>query len=378
MRDESIIVHELRRASERGEDATLASVVRIEGSAYRAVGTRMVVRADGSAFGLVSGGCLEADLVARARQLAVGGAEIVRYDTRSDEDLVWGLGLGCDGMVDVLLERIPSRRANVLADFFAMVESLDDVAVLATRCEREGAGARILFDSASREIARFGDWNDAQTRAAREGVADAVNAGRRGTAREVEGAEICFETTSPPVHLVVCGSGPDAVPVAELAARQGWTVTVVDHRPVAHAHPEHFPLATVIECASPEQLCDAVHIGTRTVAVVMSHNYPRDVEYVGALLRSPARYVGVLGPRRRTERMIGELEQRGERYGEAELGRLYGPIGLDVGGDGPEAIALSIVAEATAIVSGRGGGSLRDRRAPIHDSSRLAGQPATA
>ena len=378
MRDESIIVHELRRASDRGEDATLASVVRIEGSAYRAVGTRMVVRADGSALGLVSGGCLEADLVARARELAAGGAEIVRYDTRSDEDLVWGLGLGCDGMVEVLLERIGPPHASRIADFFAAAESVDGTAVIATLCGGDGIGARILFDGAGVELARYGEWSAALAGAARETVQGALDSGRRGTAREVAGVEITFETVSPPIRLVICGSGPDVVPVAELAARQGWTVTVVDHRPVAHAHPERFPLATVVECASAEQLADSVSVDERTAAIVMSHNYPRDLEYVDVLLRSPARYVGVLGPRRRTERMLGELEQRGRRYDEAELGRMYGPIGLDVGGDGPEAIALSIVAEAAAVISGRNGGSLRDRRAPIHDAPPRTEQAATA
>jgi xanthine/CO dehydrogenase XdhC/CoxF family maturation factor len=170
---------------------------------------------------------------------------------------------------------------------------------------------------------------------------------------------------------VVCGSGPDTVPVVRLATGLGWHVTVVDHRPVVHAHAERFPGARVVECADPARLADAVALTPRTTAVVMSHHFGRDTDYAQALLAAGVAYVGVLGPRTRTDRMLAEMAARGvapTAHGE----RLFGPVGLDVGGDGPEAIALAIVAEAAAVASGRAGGHLRDRYAPIHARPSLA------
>ena len=161
------------------------------------------------------------------------------------------------------------------------------------------------------------------------------------------------------VRLVVCGTGPDVLPVVRLAIPLGWDVTVIDHRPADQAHPERLPGARAVHCAEPSRLADLVPLGPRSAAVVMSHHFVRDTEYVGALLGSDAAYVGVLGPRTRTERMLAELTARGAAP--AITDRLFNPIGLDVGGDGPEAIALAIVAEVAAVMHGRQGGHLRDR-----------------
>jgi xanthine dehydrogenase accessory factor len=147
-------------------------------------------------------------------------------------------------------------------------------------------------------------------------------------------------------------------------------VTVVDHRPVAHAHPERFAGARVVECADSLRLAESVALTPRTAAVVMSHHFARDTDYVEALLASPAAYVGVLGPRSRTERMLADLAARG--VGSPSGDRLHGPIGLDVGGDGREAIALAIVAEVSAVMHGRAGGHLRDRQGSLHASPALA------
>lgn len=372
MSDQALVVRELERAVERDENVVLASIVRTAGSAYRGVGTRMIVRADGSAAGLVSGGCLEADLVARAQKVReCGVADLVTYDSRSDDDLVWGLGLGCDGMVQVLLEPLAGDRASQLVSILRTASERSTSTVLATAI---GGGAvtgdRLLIDDAGIEIARMGQWTNVDhARTVRAAADGAIAAGRRGTTCEAGDAEFALEVIAPPVRLVICGSGPDAVPLARLASTQGWNVVIVDHRPFAHAHPERFPSAIVVECASPDQLESAATIDDRTSIVVMSHSYPRDLEYVSAALRSQALYVGVLGPRRRTERMLADLSAGGDCPDTDALERLHAPIGLDIGGDGPEAIALSIVAEVSAVTSGRNGGLLRDRRAPIHDAA---------
>lgn len=369
MSDSGLIIGELERAASRSEPVVLASIVRTEGSAYRGVGTRMVVRGDGSAAGLVSGGCLEADLVERARAVRTSRTPVlVTYDSRSDDDLVWGLGLGCDGLVQVLLEPLAARAARELAALLRTAQA-HDVAILVTDIG-DGAtlGARILFDTDGRELARTGTWDDDAAMLVHGAARSEGHAiGRRGLALEKNGVRIALELVRAPMELVICGGGPDVAPVASLAAAQGWNVTVVDHRAIEDVKPERFPTASVRTCASPESLGDATRIGDRTAVIVMSHNYPRDLEYVAAALRSHAAYVGALGPRRRTERMLAELAARGETFGEDVLARLHAPIGLDVGGDGPEAIALSIIAEVMAVSSGRAGGFLRERNAPIHD-----------
>jgi xanthine/CO dehydrogenase XdhC/CoxF family maturation factor len=376
------VVDALARASAAGERVVLATVIRVVGSSYGGVGARMLVRVDGSAVGLVSGGCLESDLAEHARRVhADGRADVVTYDTRADDDAVWGLGLGCNGLVEVLLEPLAPARGAAVAALLARALGADAPCVLATVVRVDGAaggaapgapavGAHaLLLAGADAHVA--GDWGDGRALAdAAAHAGDALAAGRRGLAREHGGVYVAFEVVTPAVRLVVCGSGPDAVPVASFAAQLGWDVTVVDHRPVAHARPERFPGARVAECADPLRLGEAVALTPRTAAVVMSHHFARDTDYVRALLAAGVAYVGVLGPRARTERMLAELAARGAAAVGAEE-RLYGPVGLDVGGDGPQAIALAVVAEVSAVASGRRGGHLRDRRAPLHGARAL-------
>ncbi|MBV9880170.1 MAG: XdhC family protein [Gemmatirosa sp.] len=376
------ITDALHQCAEIGQATVLATVVRVVGSSYGGVGTRMVVRVDGTTVGIVSGGCLESDLAGHARRVHESGrAEVVSYDTRADDDAVWGLGLGCNGLIDVLLEPLPPNHAAAVASLLATALDADAPRVLATvihvDASASGApavGAHALLDGD--DARTTGAWGDGRALAAAHANAgDAFGAGRGGLVRETDGVRLAFEVVAPTVELLICGSGPDAVPVARLATQLGWDVTVVDHRPVEHAHPERFPGARVAECADAARLGDYVPLRARTAAVVMSHHFARDADYLHALLAARPQpsstagvaYVGVLGPRSRTERMLAELASRGAPAGSPAVdARLHGPIGLDVGGDGPEAIALSIIAEVSAVVHGREGGFLRDRRAPLH------------
>jgi len=224
-----------------------------------------------------------------------------------------------------------------------------------------GAHALLTGDS----IETTGEWGDRSVlHSAALRTADALAAGRRGLVHEHGAAEVALEVVTPSVRLVLCGSGPDVAPVARLASQLGWDVTVVDHRPVAAAHPERFPDARVVECAEAIRLADCVALTPFTSAVVMSHHYARDLDYVRALLFTDVVYIGVLGPRARTERMLEEMTANGETVSGAQ--RLYAPVGMDIGGDGPEAIAMSVIAEISAVTAGREGGHLRDRRGPLH------------
>jgi xanthine dehydrogenase accessory factor len=341
----------------------------------------MVIRTDGTTIGIVSGGCLESDLAEHAREVhRTGKARVVTYDTRADDDAAWGLGLGCNGLIDVLLEPLDGVSAGAVAVLIEQGISGSEPAVLATVIDSPttdsspsiGAHALIRGDA----IETTGNWGDrsALMRGSRE-AHDAFAESRRGLVREYGDVTIAFEVVNPVIRLVICGSGPDVVPLVKFGVDLGWNVTVVDHRVLEHAHPERFPDAHVVECHEPLNLAEAVSLSTSTAAVVMSHNFARDTEYVRALLASNVAYIGVLGPRARTERMLAEIGAQGDAIANGE--RLYAPIGIDIGTDGPDGIALSIIAEVSAVLGERSGGHLRDRRGPLHGLHRTSESTAT-
>jgi xanthine dehydrogenase accessory factor len=213
----------------------------------------------------------------------------------------------------------------------------------------------------------LGDWGNGFALADVESKkVEAFAAGRRGLVHDFDGVEIAFEVVHPAVHLIACGSGPDVLPLTTLALQLGWEVTIVDHRPLVESHIARFPGANVIHCAEPIRLAELVPMSSRTAGVVMSHHFSRDTDYLNAFLSADPGYIGVLGPRPRTERMIAELAARGAKVRRDIGDKLFAPIGLDVGGEGPHAIALAIVSEITAVMNLRPAGYLRDRSGPLH------------
>ncbi len=371
------VVDALSRAAAAGDSVVLATVVRVTGSSYGGVGARMVIRTDGSTVGLVSGGCLESDLAEHARRVyTTGCAEVVRYDTRDDDDAPWGLGLGCNGLIDVLLEPLPQPQARDVAALIDQALAGDAPSVIATVIRVPGSepglptvGSHALLGNA--DIQSIGEWGTGSALTdATQHVVEALAAGRRGLVREFGPVEVAFEVVMPAVRLVICGTGPDAAPVARFASQLGWDVTVVDHRPLTDAHAARFPGARVVECAEALRLADVVPLASRCAAVVMSHHFARDLDYVQAILAADVAYLGVLGPRARTERMIADLTTR--NGSPPTIGdRFFAPVGMDIGGEGPDAIALAIISQVSAVASGRAGGHLRDRRAPLHASPPL-------
>ena len=340
----------------RGESAVLATVVRMEGSAYRKPGARMLVCQDGETFGGVSGGCLEADVVERARRiLATGQSEFVMYDSTRDDDLLLGTGLGCQGVVSLLIERLTPNQPDALTLAEASLHTRQR-AVLATVCtcppdSGVHVGERLLL------------WEDARAdgclalRAAAEQVLMAGQSRYVRVPLEQSGADVFCELMTPPLSLVIFGAGPDAGPLVQIAQTLGWHVTVTDHRP-AFATPARVPQADVVLLAPREGLPPALPLDMQTAVVVMTHNYLQDRALLAALLPSPARYLGLLGPRQRTERMLQELQESGLTITPAMRARLYGPIGLDIGAQTPEQIALAVAAEIQAVFAERLGGFL--------------------
>lgn len=315
------------------EASVLATLATVEGSSYRRPGARLLVRTGGVRLGSISGGCLEEDVIARAAHvLATGRAETVVYDTTSENDLVWGVGLGCHGVVRVVIEKLPPRPAwaVVLADNFAVrrttalaiVHQADNAALLGTRLAA--------------------------------GIKDAPTSG------------VFFHTIAPPPALVIFGAGDDAQPLARLAHELGWQVTVADPRP-AFATADRFPTAEALVVASAADLVARVAPGPDMLAVVMTHHYVHDVPLLRALLARPLAYLGLLGPKKRADKILSDLAGEGIVVTPAQRARLHAPVGLDLGADSPEQVALAIVAEMQATLSGRDARPLRQRTRPIHE-----------
>lgn len=369
MTETEAIINAWRQASEQKLRGALATVVRVEGSAYRRPGARMFVTETKQRTGVLSGGCLEGDVAERAlRVIETGEPMVVTYDTTSDDDIVWGLGIGCRGVIQVLIEPASDFRCAGLVQLLADCSKSAQCGAVATviRCEGEteieiGARALLYPDGTSRSESGFyrmfcGPEVVDELRAA-------VRGGGSGVSRyesEHESVEVFIEVIEPPLPLVIVGAGDDALPLVTIAKNLGWHTTVVDTRS-RPAMVERFNEADEVVLCRAEDVCDRVRLTDRTAVVLMTHNYLQDLEILKTLLNTPLRYLGCLGPRQRTEQMLLEISEE-----IAFLKQLYAPAGLDIGADTPIEVAFSIVSEIKAVVAGREGGLLRNRKGPIH------------
>jgi len=347
MRELDRIRHALSAASARRESVVLVTVMAVEGSVYRGAGARMIVTASGETIGAVSGGCLEADIVARAPEVLSGGrAELVRYDTRASDEMLLGLGMGCQGIIDLLLEPLASAALDDLIAFYERLAARRDAVTLLTLLRSDTGhppvGTRLLLGEGG----------------------DIIEGDRALLEHETD---VAREVIRPATRLVICGGGTDAIPLARLAKLTGWHVTVVDHR-ASFATAARFPDANAVECANLSQDANAlggrVAIDERTMAVVMAHSASHDRAYLHAMLDAGAGYIGVLGPRKRTVELLGARLSGPDATLPPSV---HSPVGLDLGAETPDEIALSIVAEIAAVSTGRNAGMLRERRGPIHD-----------
>jgi xanthine dehydrogenase accessory factor len=373
MSDLKAIVGAARAVRARDEDRPLllATVVNVAGSSYRRIGARMLIAADRWVSGSVSGGCLEGDVIRKAWWCTRDGAPaLLSYDS-TDDEIGWGIGLGCNGLVDLLLEPCdvddPYDPLAFLESCLVAERPCAQATVFRSDIPRVAVGARLQIGPDGALGSTIADPRVAATLAAR---ARTALANRRSEVLAEGGIEALVEAVLPPPHLYLFGAGPDAVPVASLAGALGWIVTVCDGAGQAHTR-RRFAVADEIQLGSSVAALAAEigQDGRDGFAVVMSHNYDRDRQILGALLRSRARYIGVLGPQRRTQRMLTELGAGSDR-------RLHAPIGLDLGAETPAEIALAISAEIQARLTGASAGYLRDRGGVIHE--RRSDSPALA
>jgi xanthine/CO dehydrogenase XdhC/CoxF family maturation factor len=339
--------------------SVLATLVHAEGSSYRRVGARLLLTADGRSAGSISGGCLEDDVRERARRVRESGRpETVMYDTTGENDLVWGVGLGCHGVVRVLLERlsaIPPWADTLEANLAALRPTA--LAAVWGGCDAALWGTRAVA----------GTGGPDEREAAPVPLEDpAVGALLPPPPDPLPPGGLVFrQTVRAPVRLVVCGAGDDAIPLTRFGRELGWHVTVCDPR-AAYATRERFPAADAVVAAGTGEIARLALAGDPTAVVVMTHHYHFDLPLLRELLPRPLAYLGLLGPRKRAERILDDLEKAGLALTPDQRARLHAPVGLDLGSDNPEEVALSIAAEIRAVLEGRDGRPLRERALPIH------------
>jgi len=367
-------ITELAASAPAGEVMAIATVMKVRGSAYRRPGARMLITADGRTAGMISGGCLENDTRLRGREvMATGRPVLVTYDSTAPEDIVFGLGLGCQGIVQVLIEPVTAGDESSVLAFLSACVARRQAGRLATIFQPEGPhlGSRVL---------RWPDGRVTYSEMPSEIAPPLLRALQENTAcRHLvcpielptgNKAEILVETVAPPVPLMVFGAGDDAIPLADLARLVGWHVSVIDAR-AEYAKAERFSSAQAVHCLRPEDLSSSspVLLAPETMAMIMTHRFAQDKELLRALLPRGLRYVGILGPKSRTQRLLDELTDEGAAFSGKHLARLHSPAGLDIGAETPEEIALSILSEMQAVLGQRRGGALRERTSPIHEAA---------
>jgi xanthine dehydrogenase accessory factor len=366
MSELGVIVSEAAALRREGAPFLLATVVAVGGSSYRRPGARMIVSGDRWVAGCVSGGCLEGDVVRRgAHRVRHGAPVVVTYDSTSDDEIGWGFGLGCNGVVEVMLEEIDAETAVDPLLFASDCIAAETRGVLVTVFRSDDPAVPVGSRLAVRPGAPVATSLPGESGPLRDALERAARAAQATTTVEAHGVSALVEVLDPPPRLFVCGTGHDALPVVALARSMGWRVTVAAGHP-STATKGRFLAADELLAGPGSILRDAVGRHARSFAIVMSHDYERDRECLAALLESRVEYIGVLGPKRRAERMLAELSQAGTVITDAMLARLHAPVGLDLGAETPQEIALAVISEVQAKLTGAPARQLRERTGPIH------------
>ncbi len=373
------IIDEMRLLINEPEGGALVTITRTTGSTYRREGAKMICRRDGSVLGSVSGGCLESDIAELSLDVVEKDTpEIVTYDTSAESENVWGLGLGCNGTVEVLIEPMQWWRSEqgraLFADILGRVGKGKRCAVV-TLLKQGGEQIqnlrRVLVDSAGVVSGTLGApaLDSLAAQRARSILNDqTIRPSRRITIEhESSDCELFVDALVPATRLLVVGGGHDAIPVVRMAREVGLVVTLIDSRP-KFATRERFPEADEVLCIQAEEFAQKVSLEGAPAVILMTHNFQKDRTVLGQILTSAAEftYIGALGPRARTERMITELKAQGLKLLPEKIAEVRTPVGLDIGADSPQEIALSMLSEILAVKNRRSGTALRDRKGAIH------------
>jgi len=371
MKEIKNIIKAFDEAQQQGKQTALATVVHVDGSSYRRPGARMLVTVDGELTGAISGGCLEGDALRKALYvMSEGRTMLVTYDTNDEDDAKLGMGLGCNGIIQVLIEPVDPTKNDNPIDLLKAIIAKRQQAILVTlfsldkKLAQPGTCLLVTEDDNIRGINTC--LNDILIAEAKQ-VLNTRQSSFRNFTSENQHLTAFVEWITPSISLVIGGAGNDVIPLVEMAEILGWNVTLVDGRP-AYAKKERFSPTCQVVLARPEEVLSNIFIDEQTVFVLISHNYNYDLALLRQLIKKDIAYIGLLGPRKKFERMLNELEEEGIRLTEKQLTVIHSPVGLDIGAESPEEIALSIVSEIKAVLSLKEGVSLKNKDV-IHERS---------
>ncbi|WP_462222098.1 XdhC family protein [Ferruginibacter sp.] len=355
-----------------GKKSAMAAVVHVDGSSYRRPGARMMVTDDGELTGAISGGCLEGDALRKAMLvLSQQQSKLITYDTSDEGDATIGIQLGCEGVIQVLFEPIDPGNKNNPIQLLRKAVALRQQSVLVTLFslqdkKNKQPGTCLLMEAngnISGEIP-YAELQDAVMEDVQLVMQQQTSLFKNYEYKNIS-VTAFIEFLQPPVSLVVVGAGNDAIPMMQIADTLGWEVRVVDGRGT-HAKSERFTAACQVLVSKPEKVLEQLAIDSQTVFVMMTHNYNYDLAMLKVLLQRKVIYIGMLGPKKKLERMLDELRDEGIALTDEQLNSIYGPVGLEIGAETAEEIALSIIAEIKAVLSNKTGGSLRNKQDVIH------------
>ncbi len=366
MKELQDIIQAFDAATSQQKQTALATVVHVEGSSYRRAGARMLITEDGQLTGAISGGCLEGDALRKARLvMAQNKSMLVTYDTTDDDDAKFGVGLGCNGIIHILIEPIfVDKQDNPIALFKLFLSKRQSVVLVTIfslndkQAVQPGTCVLMTHDETLHGSFPDEDIKDALM----DDAQDVLKNGNSVTKTYLYGDKFtCFiELLEPTISLVIFGAGNDAIPLVQLANVLGWHITLIDGR-ANYAVPARFPLVKRIIIAKPEQALQQLTIDNRAIFVLMTHNYNYDVAILKQLVPLQLSYVACLGPKKRLDRMLDELKGEDLNITDEQLKSIYGPAGLDIGAETSDEIALSILSEMQAVLKKRRGTSLREK-----------------
>lgn len=370
MKEINDIIRSFDEAQRQGKQTALATVVHVDGSSYRRPGARMLITEEGELTGAISGGCLEGDALRKALLvMSQKKAMLVTYDTMDEDDATLGIGLGCNGIIQVLIEPIDPQEPNNPVQLLKAVASSRQKAVLITLFSLENKkdtqpGTCLLLREKEQTERNTPALKDILVKDGTEVLASKHSLFRTYHA-ENQSLTAFIELIEPAVSLVVIGAGNDVIPVVAMAEILGWETTVIDGRP-NYAKKERFTSSCQVLVAKPEEVLNRITIDEQTVFLLMTHNYNYDMAMLLQLLQKNAMYVGMLGPKKKLERMLGEWEEQGILLTKDQLASVHSPVGLDIGAETAEEIALSILSEIKAVLSVKQGLSLHANTGTIH------------
>jgi xanthine dehydrogenase accessory factor len=368
MKELNDIVRAYDKAILQNKQMVLATVVRVDGSSYRRPGARMLVTNDSKITGAISGGCLEGDALEKALfAMVTGENKLISYDSTGEDDIQFGLHLGCNGVVHILFEPIKKDDPQNPVELLRLVSNAGEEAVLVTlfSLKKIQPGTRLLH--LKNNI--HNNLSESLQRLLAEPVKVAY-AEKQSALLDVDIDQTTYtafiEYIEPPVSVLIAGAGNDIQPLVEIAAMMGWSVTVVDGR-FHYALPARFPDASKVLYSRHTDILPQIKTDRQTVFLLMSHNYNYDLGVLKQIVEQEFGYIGLLGPAEKRDRMLSDLQDQGIHLNEEQLSKIHGPTGLDIGAENSTEIALSIVAEIKAFLSGRSGSPLKQKKEAIHN-----------